>query len=97
MQQDKNEEENSLTMCWFGIWQSYATSVVHVPAQEISPNEIKQEKLIFVWDKFMKAPNITRLIGEPIPWSPALVEGYSRKWIKQEDGKYIPEIIKNSN
>ena len=97
MQQDKKEEENALTMCWFGVWQPYATSVVHVPAQEISPNEIKQEKLIFIWDKYMKAPNISDLVGVPIPWSPALVKGYSRKWNKQEDGKFIPELIKNSN
>jgi hypothetical protein len=97
MQQDKLEESNSLTMCWFGVWQPYATSVVHVPAQEISPNEIKQENLIFIWDKYMKAPNITDLIGMPVPWSPALVEGYSRKWNKQEDGKFIPDVIKDSN
>ncbi len=97
MQQDKNEEENSLTMCWFGVWQPYATSVVHVPAQEISPKEIKQEKLIFIWDKYMKAPNITELIGEPVPWSPALIEGYSREWNKQEDDKFIPKLIKDTN
>ena len=97
MQEDKLEGESTLTMCWFGVWQPYATSVVHVPAQEISPNEIKQENLIFIWDKYMKAPNITEFIGEPIPWSPALVEGYSRKWDKQEDGKFIPNIIKDSN
>jgi hypothetical protein len=97
MQQEKLEEKNSLTMCWFGVWQPYATSVVHVPAQEISPKEIKQEKLIFIWDKYMKAPNITNFIGTPVPWSPALVEGYSRKWNEQEDGKFSPEIIKESN
>jgi len=97
MKEERIENESSLTMCWFGVWQSYATSVVHVPAQEISPNEIKEKKLIFIWDKYMKAPNITELIGEPIPWSPALIEGYSRKWNKQEDGKFIPELIKDSN
>ena len=97
MPQVKSEDENTLTMCWFGVWQPYATSVVHVPAQEISPNEIKQENLIFIWDKYMKAPNISELIGEPIPWSPALVEGYSREWNKLEDGKFIPKILKKSN
>lgn len=97
MPQDELKGENTLTMCWFGVWQPYATSVVHVPAQEISPTEIKQENLIFIWDKYMKAPNINELIGEPIPWSPALVEGYSRKWDKQEVGKYIPELIEDSN
>jgi len=97
MEQNKLAEENHLTMCWFGVWQPYATSVVHVPAQEISPKEIKQEKLIFIWDKYMMAPNITELIGEPIPWTPVLIEGYSRKWNNQEDGKFVPELIKDSN
>ena len=97
MVQGKLEEENPLTMCWFGVWQPYATSVVHVPAQEISPKEIKQENLIFIWDKYMKAPNITSLVGEPIPWSPALIEGYCRKWNKQENGKVIPELINDPN
>ena len=97
MEQNKLDEESHLTMCWFGVWQPYATSVVHVPAQEISPKEISQEKLIFIWDKFMKAPNINDLIGTPVPWSPALIEGYRRKWIKKDDGKYVPELIEDSN
>jgi len=45
----------------------------------------------------MKAPNITELIGEPVPWSPALIEGYSREWNKQEDDKFIPKLIKDTN
>lgn len=97
MDQKKLEEVSHLTMCWFGVWQPYATSVVHVPAQEISPKEISQEKLIFIWDKFMKAPNINDLLGTPVPWSPALIEGYSRKWIKMDDGKHVPELIGDSN
>ena len=97
MEQKKIEQENHLTMCWFGVWQPYATSVVHVPTQEISPKEISKEKLIFIWDKFMKAPNINDLLGTPVPWSPALIEGYGRKWIKNDDGKYIPELKEDSN
>ena len=97
MQEKKNKDENFLTMCWFGVWQPYATSVVHVPAQEISPNELKKEKLIFIWDKYMKSPNLTELIGTPVPWSPALVEGYRRNWKKGDDGKFAPEIVKDSD
>ena len=78
------KEEDALTMCWFGSYQPYATSVVHVPEQEISPNEIDKEELIFIWDKYMKSDVLTNLLGKPVPWSPALIEGYVRKWNKQD-------------
>jgi len=73
------EKEDALTMCWFGSYQPYATSVVHVPEQEISPSEIDKEDLIFIWDKYMKSDVLTKLLGNPVPWSPALLEGYVRK------------------
>ncbi|MFX1277100.1 MAG: hypothetical protein ACFFBP_19405 [Promethearchaeota archaeon] len=90
-------KENELTMCWFGFWQPYATSVVHVPSQEISPKEIEEYRLIFIWDKYMKSDMLTKLIRTPVPWSPALIEGYSREWNKNKDGSYVPELVKNSS
>ncbi len=86
-------KERTLTMCWFGLYQPYATSVVHVPEQEISPNEIEQKDLIFIWDKYMKADILVELLGVPIPWSPALIKGYSREWKKKEDGTYNCELV----
>ena len=85
--------EKELTMCWFGFWQPYATSIVHVPDQEISPKEIDEERLIFVWDKYMKSDMLTKLVRASIPWSPALIEGYSREWKQNKDGSYVPELI----
>ena len=78
------KEEGALTMCWFGSYQPYATSVVHVPEQEISPSEIDKQDLIFIWDKYMKADVLTNLLGKPVPWSPALIEGFGREWDKHE-------------
>lgn len=86
------KEEDSLTMCWFGSYQPYATSVVHVPEQEISPSEIDKQDLIFIWDKYMKSDVLTNLLGKPVPWSPALIEGYAREWNKHEKN-YICELI----
>ena len=37
-------EEKPLTMCWFGFYQPYATSIVHSPKQEISPKEVETEE-----------------------------------------------------
>jgi len=89
--------EKDLTMCWFGVRQPLATSVVHVPEQVINPDELITGPLIFIWDKFMKAPNVTELVGEPIPWSPALLEGYERKWIDDGNGITHPELLKKEN
>ncbi len=88
-------EEKELTMCWFGAKQPLATSVVHVPEHVISPDELETGPLIFIWDKYMKAPNITQLIGEPIPWSPALINGYERRWVDDGNGIMHPELEKN--
>ena len=85
--------ENELTLCWFGFWQPYATSVVHVPTQEINPKEIDEERLIFIWDKYMKSDMLTKLVRASIPWSPALLEGYSRVWKQNKDGSYYPELV----
>ena len=88
-------EEKELTMCWFGVRQPLATPVVHVFEQVISPDELETGPLIFIWDKFMKAPNVTELIGEPIPWSPALIDGYERVWMNDGEGIIHPELKKN--
>jgi len=88
-------EEKELTMCWFGVRQPLATPVVHVPEHVISPDELETGPLIFIWDKFMKAPNVTELIGEPIPWSPALLDGYERVWVDEGSGIMHPELKKN--
>ena len=88
-----NEKEKSLTMCWFGFYQPYATSIIHDPEQEISPKEIDTEDLIFIWDQYMKSDLLTELLGTPVPWSPAFLEGYSREWIKGENGIYKPRLI----
>lgn len=90
------KEENPLTMCWFGSYQPYATSVVHVPEQEISPSEIDKQELIFIWDRYMKSDILTNLLGKPVPWSPALIEGYVREWKK--DGKnYTCDLMKKKD
>jgi len=91
------EEENALTMCWFGSYQPYATSVVHVPEQEISPSEVDKEDLIFIWDKYMKSDLLTDLLGTPVPWSPALIKGSSREWQKQENGSFNCELVQKQN
>ena len=91
------EEEKTLTMCWFGSYQPYATSVVHVPEQEISPSEVDKEDLIFIWDKYMKSDILTDLLGTPVPWSPALIKGYSREWKKREDGVFTCELIQKES
>ena len=80
-------------MCWFGLYQPYATSVVHVPEQEISPNEIEKKDLVFIWDKYMKSDTLYELLRIPIPWSPALIKGYSREWKKKENGGYTCELV----
>jgi len=82
-------------MCWFGVKQPLATSVVHVPEHEISPKEIEEGPLIFIWDKFMKDPNIMELLGESIPWSPALIYGYKRIWKEVSPGILRPELQKD--
>ncbi|TFG23654.1 MAG: hypothetical protein EU529_06850 [Promethearchaeota archaeon] len=87
------EEEQPLTMCWFGFYQPYATSIVHVPEQEISPNEVDKKDLVFIWDKYMKADILSDLLGTPVPWSPALIKGYSREWKKEEDGSFTCELV----
>lgn len=89
-----NKEEQPLTMCWFGFYQPYATSIVHIPEQEISPNEIDEKDLIFIWDKYMKADLLTDLLNYPVPWSPALIEGYSREWKKRDNGLYTVNLVK---
>ncbi|NHI94333.1 MAG: hypothetical protein EAX96_17710 [Candidatus Lokiarchaeota archaeon] len=89
------EKERVLTMCWFGVRQPLATSVVHVPEYEISPKELEEGPLIFIWDKFMKAPNIIELLGESIPWSPALIDGFKRVWKEIKSGILNPELQKN--
>ena len=86
------EEEQPLTMCWFGFYQPYATSIVHVPAQEISPDEVDKKDLVFIWDKYMKADVLSDLLGTSVPWSPALIKGYSREW-KKEDRRFICELV----
>lgn len=90
------KEENTLTMCWFGSYQPYATSVVHVPEQEISPGEIDKRDLIFIWDRYMKSDVLTILLGKPVPWSPALIEGYVREWNKK-DKNYTCELVPKKN
>lgn len=89
-------EEDALTMCWFGSYQPYATSVVHVPEQEISPREIDKQDLIFIWDKYMKADVLTNLLKKPVPWSPALIEGYARDWKKQAKN-YTCELVQKKD
>ncbi|MFX1394293.1 MAG: hypothetical protein ACFFAH_12025 [Promethearchaeota archaeon] len=91
------KEENALTMCWFGSYQPYATSVVHVPEQEISPSEIDKEDLVFIWDEYMKSDILSEFLGTPVPWSPALIKGYSRDWKKQDDGSFICELVQKKN
>lgn len=91
------EAERSLTMCWFGVRQPLATSVVHVPEQEISPNELEKGPLIFIWDKFMKSPEVTEIIGEPVPWSPAIINGYYRTWNEKDSGLFEPILIQKEN
>ncbi|UCF13246.1 MAG: hypothetical protein JSW06_03035 [Thermoplasmatales archaeon] len=86
-------KEKPLTMCWFGLYQPYATSIVHVPEQEISPDEVDEKDLVFIWDKYMKADILNDLLGRPVPWSPALIKGYSREWKKQEDGSFTCELV----
>ena len=88
-----SENNHPLTMCWFGTYQPYATSVVHVPEQEISPKEIDTDDLIFIWDKYMKFPNLLDLLGEPIPWSPALIDGYARDWVKKDERIHVPILV----
>ena len=83
------EDEILFTMCWFGFYQPYATSIVHVPEHVINPNEIDEKDLIFIWDKYMKADILFDLLGAPVPWSPALLEGYKREWIKKEDSLFV--------
>jgi hypothetical protein len=91
-----NEEEHTLTMCWFGFLQRWATSIIHVPEQEISPKEIGQGDLIFIWDKFMKSDLLTDFLGTPVPWSPALIENYTRQWVEYDDGSLFPVLIQKS-
>ncbi|MFX0186211.1 MAG: hypothetical protein ACFE8A_00595 [Candidatus Hodarchaeota archaeon] len=86
-------KEAPLTMCWFGLYQPYATSIVHVPEQEISPDEVDEKDLVFIWDKYMKADILSEFLGTPVPWSPALIKGYSREWKKQDDGSFICELV----
>lgn len=88
-----DEEEKPLTMCWFGTFQPYATSVVHVPEQEISPKEIDTENLIFIWDKYMKSPNLDELLGVSVPWSPAVIDGYAREWDKVDEKVFEPILV----
>ena len=90
------EKENPLTMCWFGFLQRWATSIVHVPEQEISPREIDQGDLIFIWDKFMKSDLLTNFLGFPVPWSPALIENYKRQWVEYDDGSLYPILTQES-
>ena len=40
----------------------------------------------------MKAPNIIELLGESIPWSPALIDGYKRVWKDVSPGIVRPEL-----
>ena len=86
-------KEAPLTMCWFGLYQPYATSIVHVPEQEISPDEIDEKDLVYIWDKYMKSDILNDLLGTPVPWSPSLIKGYSREWKKQEDGSFTCELV----
>ncbi len=88
-------EKNLFTMCWFGFYQPYATSIVHVTKHIISPNEIDEKDLIFIWDKYMKSDLLMDLLKNPVPWSPALLEGYKREWIKKKDGLFVPNLIKD--
>lgn len=88
------ENEKPLSMCWFGSYQPYATSVVHVPEQEISPREIDKERLIFIWDKYMKFQNLLELIEDPVPWSPALIDEYYRDWEKIDERNLRPKLVK---
>jgi len=89
-----DDKEEPLTMCWFGFYQPYATSVVHIPEQVISPKEIGSGELIFIWDKYMKADVLTALLGTPVPWSPALIEGYAREWVEKDDGSYTVNLLR---
>ena len=90
-------KEECLTMCWFGFYTPYATSIVHVPEQVISPNEVDQGDLIFIWDKYMKSDVLTNLIKTPVPWSPAVIQGYSREWKKLDDGSFSCKLVQNKN
>ncbi|MBY9008171.1 MAG: hypothetical protein KGD63_15635 [Candidatus Lokiarchaeota archaeon] len=97
IKKSSDNEKSLLTMCWFGFYQPYATSIVHVPTQEISPNEIKEDNLIFIWDKYMKSDLLTELLKTPVPWSPAYLNRYERKWIKKEDNTFHLELIKSES
>ena len=88
-------KEEPLTMCWFGFFTPYATSIVHIPEQVISPSEIDKGDLVFIWDEFMKSDVLSNLLGTPVPWSPALIQGYYREWKKNDDGSYNCELVKN--
>ena len=90
-------EKEPLTMCWFGFYTPYATSIVHVPEQVISPSEIAKGDLMFIWDEYMKSDVLTHLLGTPVPWSPALIQGYSRKWEKNDDGSYTCQLVNKKN
>ena len=95
IEKESENEDHLLTMCWFGFYQPYATSIVHVPEHVISPKELNEKDLIFIWDKYMKSDLLTNLLRTPVPWSPAFLKGYKREWNESEDGTFIPELIKN--
>jgi len=90
-------EEELLTMCWFGFYTPYATSIVHVPEQVISPSEVAEGDLVFIWDQYMKSDVLSTLLKTPVPWSPALIEGFAREWKKLEDGRYSCELVKDAD
>jgi hypothetical protein len=68
---------------------------VHVPEQVISPTEVAEGDLVFIWDQYMKSDVLSNLLNTPVPWSPALIEGYAREWKKLNVGRYSCELVKD--
>ena len=44
----------------------------------------------------MKSDVLTNLLGKPVPWSPALIEGYVREWNKH-DRNYTCELVQKND
>ena len=45
----------------------------------------------------MKSDLLTDILKTPVPWSPALIEGFSRDWRKKDDGMYVCDLVKKEH
>ena len=62
-------------VAWF---EEYLLDVVHPEGRRVTKQILEDPRATFVWGKLMDPHFIKKLLGRPLPFCPAEIEGYAR-------------------